>query len=204
MDDKQHWETVYETKPPDTVSWYSPHLETSLALIERAAPGHGAAILDVGGGASTLVDDLIGRGYRDVSVLDISTAALDIAKRRLGAAASKVDWLVTDILLAKLQPQRYDLWHDRAVFHFLTAQDRRQAYVQQLVHALKPGGHAVIASFGPEGPQRCSGLDTARYDAAALARVLGPGLTLMDSMLEMHPTPSGTNQQFLYTLFRRA
>ena len=203
MGDKQHWETVYETKPPDTVSWYSPHLETSLTLIERAAPGHGAAILDVGGGASTLVDDLSGRGYRDVSVLDISAAALDIAKRRLGAAASKVDWLVTDILLAKLQPQRYDLWHDRAVFHFLTAQDRRQAYVQQLVHALKPGGHAVIASFGPEGPQRCSGLDTARYDAAALARVLGPGLTLIDSMLEMHPTPSGANQQFLYTLFRR-
>ena len=203
MGDKQHWETVYETKLPDTVSWYSPHLETSLALIERAAPGHGAAILDVGGGASTLVDDLLGRGYRDVSVLDISAAALDIAKRRLGAAASKVDWLVTDILLAKLQPQRYDLWHDRAVFHFLTAQDRRQAYVQQLVHALKPSGHAVIASFGPEGPQRCSGLDTARYDAAALARVLGPGLTLIDSMLEMHPTPSGANQQFLYTLFRR-
>lgn len=203
MGDKQHWETVYETKLPDTVSWYSPHLETSLALIERAAPGHGAAILDVGGGASTLVDDLLGRGYRDVSVLDISAAALDIAKRRLGAAASKVDWLVTDILLAKLQPRRYDLWHDRAVFHFLTAQDRRQAYVQQLVHALKPSGHVVIASFGPEGPQRCSGLDTARYDAAALARVLGPGLTLIDSMLEMHPTPSGANQQFLYTLFRR-
>jgi len=203
MADKKHWETVYETKPPDTVSWYSPHLETSLALIERAAPDHGAAILDVGGGASTLVDDLLGRGYRDVSVLDISAAALDVTRRRLGAAAAKVDWLATDLLAAKLQPQRYDLWHDRAVFHFLTAQDGRQAYVQQLLHALKPGGHAVIATFGPEGPQRCSGLDTARYDAAALARVLGPGLTLMDSMLEMHPTPFGTNQQFVYTLFRR-
>jgi SAM-dependent methyltransferase len=203
MDGKQHWQTVYETKPPDTVSWYSPHLATSLALIERAVPDRGAAILDVGGGASTLVDDLIGRGYRDVSVLDISAAALDVARRRLGAAAAGVDWLAADLLTTEFAPQRYDLWHDRAMFHFLTAQAQRQVYVQQLLQALRPHGHAIIATFGPEGPQKCSGLDTARYDAAGLAQVLGPQLTLIDSMLEMHPTPFGTTQQFQYTLFRR-
>jgi len=203
MNAKQHWDTVYQSKPPDTVSWYSPHLRTSLALIERAVPDQGAAILDVGGGASTLVDDLVERGYRDVSVLDISAAALDIARRRLGGAAAKVGWLAADLLTTEFAPRRYDLWHDRAVFHFLTEGARRQAYVGQLTYALKHGGCAIIATFGPEGPQKCSGLDTARYDAEGLTQVLGPQMILIDSMLEMHPTPFGTNQQFLYTLFRR-
>ncbi len=203
IDTQQHWETVYRNKAPDAVSWYRPHLGTSLALIERATPDRAAAVLDVGGGASTLVDDLIARGYRNLSVLDISAAALQLARERLGAAADAVTWLAIDLLDAPLAPARYDLWHDRAVFHFLTDAGQRARYVQQLIHALKPGGHALLATFGPQGPLKCSGLDTVRYDAAGLAGELGVGFTLLDSTLESHATPFGTTQQFLYALFRR-
>jgi len=202
-DKQQHWETVYRTKAPDAVSWYRPHLDTSLALIERAAPDRGAAVLDVGGGASTLVDDLLARGYRDLGVLDISAAALNVARERLGEAADKVTWLAANLLDAPLPQARYDLWHDRAVFHFLTEAEQRAHYLRQLTHALKPGGHAVLATFGPQGPLKCSGLDTVRYDAGELARVLGDGFALVDSTLECHATPSGTTQPFLYALFRR-
>ena len=195
-DKQQHWETVYRTKAPDAVSWYRPHLDTSLALIERAAPDRNAAVLDVGGGASTLVDDLLARGYRDLSVLDISAAALNVARERLGEAADKVTWLAADLLDAPLQQARYDLWHDRAVFHFLTEAEQRAHYLRQLARALKPGGHAVLATFGPQGPLKCSGLDTVRYDAWELARVLGDGFTLLDSTLELHATPFGTTQPF--------
>lgn len=202
-DKQQHWETVYRTKAPDAVSWYRPHLDTSLALIERAAPDRNTAVLDVGGGASTLVDDLLARGYRDLSVLDISAAALNVARERLGEAADKVTWLAADLLDTPLPQARYDLWHDRAVFHFLTEAEQRAHYLRQLTRALKPGGHAVLATFGPQGPLKCSGLDTVRYDAGELARVLGDGFTLLDSTLEFHATPFGTTQQFLYALFRK-
>jgi len=202
-DKQQHWETVYRTKAPDAVSWYRPHLDTSLALIERAAPDRNTAVLDVGGGASTLVDDLLARGYRDLSVLDISAAALNVARERLGEAADKVTWLAADLLDAPLPQARYDLWHDRAVFHFLTEAEQRAHYLRQLTRALKPGGHAVLATFGPQGPVKCSGLDTVRYDAERLVRVLGDGFTLVDSMLEFHATPFGTIQPFLYALFRK-
>ena len=203
MTGKQHWETVYRTKAADAVSWYRPHLDTSLALIERAAPDRNAAVLDVGGGASTLVDDLLARGYRDLSVLDISAAALNVARERLGEAADKVTWLAANLLDAPLPQARYDLWHDRAVFHFLTEAEQRAHYLRQLTHALKPGGHAVLATFGPQGPLKCSGLDTVRYDAGELARALGDGFTLVDSALEAHATPFGATQQFLYALFQR-
>lgn len=204
MDPQEHWENVYATKAPDSVSWYRPHLDTSLALIERAVPDRDNPILDVGGGASTLVDDLMGQGYSDVSVLDISAAALEVSKRRLGTAAARVNWLAADLLNTPMPALRYELWHDRAVFHFLVAQEQRDAYVRQLAHTLKPAGYAVIATFGPDGPQKCSGLDTARYDADGLKRALSPALMLIDSSLELHPTPFGTQQQFLYALFRRA
>ncbi|MET4568135.1 class I SAM-dependent methyltransferase [Rhodanobacter soli] len=202
-DKQQHWETVYRTKAPDAVSWYRPHLDTSLALIERAAPERNTAVLDVGGGASTLVDDLLARGYRDLSVLDISATALNIARERLGETANAVTWLAADLLDAPLPQARYDLWHDRAVFHFLTEAEQRAHYLRQLTHALKPGGHAILATFGPQGPLKCSGLDTVRYDVGELARVLGDGFALVDSTLEFHATPFGTTQQFLYALFRR-
>jgi SAM-dependent methyltransferase len=204
MNRRQHWETVYTTKAVDEVSWYRPHLDRSLALIERAASDRRAAVLDVGGGASTLVDDLLARGYRNLGVLDISAEALGIARKRLGEAAHALTWLATDLLDAPLQEACYDVWHDRAVFHFLTETAQRANYVRQLTHALKPGGHAVLATFGPDGPMKCSGPDTMRYDADGLARALGDGFTLIDSTLELHATPSGASQQFLYALFQRA
>lgn len=204
MNRQQHWETVYETKAADTVSWYRPHLDSSLALIERAAPDRGAAVLDVGGGASTLVDDLLTRGYRDLSVLDISAEALSVARARLGESANAVIWLAADLLDASLQEAGYDLWHDRAVFHFLTETDQRAGYVRQLTHALKPGGHAVLATLSPDGPMKCSGLDTVRYDIKQLTQALGDGFALIGSTLEFHATPFGTTQPFLYSLFQRA
>ncbi|TPG08569.1 class I SAM-dependent methyltransferase [Rhodanobacter glycinis] len=204
MNRQQHWETVYTTKTTDAVSWYRPHLDRSLALIERVAPDRGAAVLDVGGGASTLVDDLLARGYRDLSVLDISAEALSVTRKRLGESAHAVTWLAVDLLDAPLQEARFDLWHDRAVFHFLTEADQRANYVRQLTHALKPGGHAVLATFGPDGPMKCSGLDTMRYSIEGLTQALGDGFALIDSTLELHATPFDTTQQFLYALFQRA
>ena len=202
MVDKQHWETVYQTKAADAVSWYRPHLDTSLSLIERAMPDRAGALIDIGGGESTLVDDLLARGYRELTVLDISAAAIAVARQRLGDAAAHVTWLAGDILQAGLPAQHFGLWHDRALFHFLTHAEQRAAYVERLLHALKPGGHAIIATFGPQGPAKCSGLDTVRYDAAALQRALGPRFALIEHRTELHHTPFDTTQQFVYGLFR--
>ncbi|ATJ82453.1 class I SAM-dependent methyltransferase [Halomonas beimenensis] len=200
---QRHWDALYREKGPDRVSWYQPHLATSLQMIEAAAPDRGTAIIDVGGGESTLVDDLLARGYRDLTVLDISPRALEVTRRRLGAAAEGVTWRVADITEADLPAGRYGLWHDRAVFHFLTTTDERTAYVRQLRSSLKPGGHLVIATFGPQGPTRCSGLEVVRYDAAALRAELGPGFELIGDRLETHHTPDGRPQAFLYAHFRR-
>ena len=168
MDARQHWERVYRTKQPTEVSWYAPHLDVSLRIIEEAAPARASRIIDVGGGEATLVDDLLERGYRDVSVLDVSATALDVAKARLGESADDVDWLCGDVTAFPFTRHQYDVWHDRAVFHFLTDQRDRAAYVRQVVHAVKPGGHVIVATFGPEGPTKCSGLDVVRYDPDAL------------------------------------
>lgn len=198
MDRQQHWEKVYRDKAPDAVSWYRLHLERSIELIERAAPDRGAAIIDVGGGESTLVDDLLRAGYRDVSVLDISPAAIAFAQRRLGALAAGVSWWAADVTTAELPDRRYDVWHDRAVFHFLTEAEQRVAYVRQVARAVKPGGHVIVATFGPEGPLKCSGLDVVRYDADALHGQFGAEFRLIESQTEIHETPSGSRQQFLY------
>jgi len=197
MDPKEHWENVYGTKAANAVSWYRAHLETSLALIERAAPEHSAAIIDVGGGASTLVDDLLARGYKNLTVLDISQAALDVARKRLGSASQRVHWLAGDVTEVSLPAQAYDVWHDRAVFHFLIAPEQRAAYVQQALHATKRGGHVIVSTFGPEGPVKCSGLDVMRYDAEALHAEFGARFRLVESSKELHQTPFGTTQQFL-------
>lgn len=202
MSTREHWEQIYDTKAPDQVSWYSPHLETSLELIERAAPSKKAAIIDIGGGASTLVDDLLARGYRNLTVLDISQAAIDTARKRLGADADHVHWLVGDITHVALEPAQFAVWHDRAVFHFLTAPTDRGDYVREVLYAVKPGGHVIISTFGPEGPTRCSGLDVVRYDADSLHREFGQRFRLLDSFTQQHRTPFGTTQQFLYCLFR--
>ena len=201
MDNKQHWETVYQTKLADQVSWYRPHLETSLAWIGQAV-GRDAAVIDVGGGESTLVDDLLDAGYRSLSVLDISQAAIDATRARLGDRAAKVDWVVGDITQVALPARRFDVWHDRAVFHFLTDPVQRAAYVDRLLAALKPGGQAIIATFGPDGPQQCSGLAVVRYDVDALLATLGARFTLRQHTLDQHRTPWGSTQQFLYGRFR--
>ncbi len=202
MDTEEHWERVYGTKAPDQVSWFRPHLETSLALIERAAGGRMTSIIDVGGGASSLVDDLIARGYTDVTVLDISQAALAMAKQRLGKAGKSVHWLHADVTRGDLPAQSFDVWHDRAVFHFLTQPEQRIAYVQNVARAVKPGGHVIVSTFGPEGPDKCSGLDVMRYDADALHDEFGGRFRLADSSKELHDTPFGTTQQFLYCYCR--
>jgi SAM-dependent methyltransferase len=203
MDMQSHWEKVYATKRPETLSWYCPHLETSLALIERVASSVAAPIIDVGGGASTLVDDLLARGYENVTVLDISKGALDAARRRVGFDAGRVHWLVADILKARLEPSAYEIWHDRAVFHFLVQPEGRAAYVQQLIRALKPGGHVVIGTFGPAGPTTCSGLDVVRYDEKKLQDEFGERFELVEGSRELHYTPEGVTQEFLYCCFRR-
>ena len=198
MDAKSHWEKVYATKAPDAVSWYRAHLETSLALIERAAPDPSSSIIDVGGGESTLVDDLLARGYENITILDVSQTAIDATKKRLGSAAERIQWLVADITEAQLEPGAYDVWHDRAVFHFLTASQHRTAYVRQVGHSVRPGGHIIISTFGPEGPTKCSGLDVIRYDAELLHDQFGVRFRLVESSKELHQTPFGTTQQFLY------
>jgi 2-polyprenyl-3-methyl-5-hydroxy-6-metoxy-1,4-benzoquinol methylase len=202
VDAKTHWENVYTTKAPETVSWYRPHLETSLALVERAAHSLSASIIDVGGGESTLVDDLLLRGYTDLTVLDVSQIAIDVTKKRLGSAAERVRWLVGDIVETEMDPCAYNVWHDRAVFHFLTTPERRVAYVRQVTHAVKPGGHVIVSTFGPEGPTKCSGLEVMRYDAESLHGEFGGRFRLVESSKELHQTPFGTTQQFLYCYCR--
>ena len=196
---QQHWESVYSAKAPDQVSWFRRHLEMSLALIERATSGdRSAAIADIGGGASTLVDDLLGRGYRNLTVLDISQRAIDFARTRLADASASVRWVRADVTTADLPAKSIDVWHDRAVFHFLTKPEDRLAYVRAVEHALKPGGHVVISTFGPEGPLKCSGLEVVRYDADSLHKEFGPRFRVIESSKELHQTPFGTTQQFLY------
>lgn len=199
MDAKAHWEKVYATKAPEAVSWYRPHLDTSLALIEKIGP---ASVIDVGGGQSTLVDDLLDRGHRKVAVLDVSPTAIEVTKRRLGAAADGVRWIVGDVTSTELPANAFDFWHDRAVFHFLRNGKDRAAYVGQILKTLALGGHLLISTFGPEGPRKCSGLDVIRYDANSLCEEFGEHFMLLESSTEMHRTPSGTTQQFLYGLFR--
>jgi 2-polyprenyl-3-methyl-5-hydroxy-6-metoxy-1,4-benzoquinol methylase len=193
-----HWEKVYQTKAPDAVSWYRPHLETSLSLIERAAGGTSASIIDVGAGESTLVDDLLAKGYRNITVLDVSQTALTVTQERLGRAAEYVHWMLSDVTEAILPPHSFDVWHDRAVFHFLTPPDLRALYVQRVLSAVRTGGHVIVGTFGPEGPTRCSGLETVRYDAEGLHGQFGVRFRLLESLKELHQTPWGTMQQFLY------
>ena len=202
MDAQTHWEKIYTEKAPDAVSWYRPHLETSLALIEQAAAGSSASVIDVGGGESTLVDDLLARGYESITVLDISQTAIDANKKRLGTAAERVHWVVADITKVDLETSAYDVWHDRAVFHFLTSASERVAYVRQVAHAVKPGGHVIVSTFGPDGPTKCSGLEVVRYDAETLHREFGVHFRLLGSSKELHRTPFGTVQQFLYCYCR--
>lgn len=201
MGAQSHWEHIYQTKTPLQTSWYAPHLHISLEWILEAVPDRSASIIDIGGGESTLVDDLMAQGYRTLTVLDISEAALGKSQQRLGDLAQSVAWISGDVTEAAVPERAYDLWHDRAVFHFLTEPGRRAAYARRLAASLRPGGQVVMATFGPDGPQRCSGLPTLRYDAESLRRELGPGFRLVRDAVVDHQTPFGTMQQFLYCRF---
>ncbi len=198
----EHWQRIYREKHPTTVSWYQPTATRSLELIERVASERNTPIIDVGGGASTLVDGLLGAGYHDVTVLDIAAPGLELTRSRLGTDSGRVRWITADILTAELPAAAWELWHDRAAFHFLTDPIDRRRYVAQLRHSLRPGGHAIIATFAPDGPPRCSGRDVQRWDADALTRELGADFTLVDSSTEDHRKPDGGVQQFSWTVMR--
>jgi SAM-dependent methyltransferase len=202
MDARTHWEAIYRAKQPHQLSWFQAEPRTSVDLIRRAVPDVNAAIIDVGGGASTLVDRLLSVGYRRLTILDLAPSALEAARRRLGQGAGDVTWMEADVLTADLPPGHFDLWHDRAVFHFLTAAADRARYVEQVRTALRPGGHVLVATFAADGPTRCSGLPVVRYAAAALAEEFGEGFRLITSAREEHVTPSGVVQAFIYALFR--
>jgi ubiquinone/menaquinone biosynthesis C-methylase UbiE len=203
MPSKNHWDEVYSTKSADTVSWYQAHADQSLRLIQESGLPLSASIIDVGGGASTLVEDLLAHGYTDLSVLDLSQAALSSVQERLGAAAEQVRWIAGDITRVSLPAHAYDLWHDRAVFHFLTDPAQRQAYVNAVLRAVKPGGHVIVATFAEDGPLQCSGLPVMRYRAEELHAEFGAPFALLRHEREEHQTPSGTTQKFIYCYCRK-
>jgi 2-polyprenyl-3-methyl-5-hydroxy-6-metoxy-1,4-benzoquinol methylase len=201
MDRHAHWQNVYATKAVTEVSWFQQRPELSLELIARAGVAPGTRIIDVGGGASQLVDILVEQGYQ-VTVLDIAEAALEKARARMGDKAVGVHWVAADVT-AWRPMHRYDLWHDRAVFHFLTDEADRRSYAEAMAESVWPGGAAIVASFAPDGPERCSGLPICRYDAPALAREFSPAFELLESRREAHVTPAGKTQNFQYCLLRR-
>jgi SAM-dependent methyltransferase len=202
MSSKEHWDSVYSSKGPHRVSWFRPHLDRSLALLEAANLPRTASLIDVGGGASTFVDDLLDRGYGNITVLDLSEAALEAARARLGELSSRVQWICADVTGAELPVGAYDFWHDRAVFHFLRDPEARARYIAAVRRSLKPGGHIVVATFGPHGPEKCSGLEVLRFTPEALHAEFGPDFARIASATEMHTTPSGTEQEFVYCYCR--
>jgi trans-aconitate methyltransferase len=197
-----HWENVYTSKGENEVSWFQENPSPSLELIIQAGATPNTAVVDIGGGASRLVDALVEKGFRAVTVLDLSEAALNAARARLGRNADKVRWIVADVT-TWAPPQLYDIWHDRAAFHFLTEEHDRAAYLTRLREAVRPRGHAIIATFAPDGPERCSGLPVTRYDAANLGRTLGAAFELVETRRDQHNTPWGSEQRFQFSVFRR-
>ena len=201
-DRKKHWEKVYGKKTPEEVSWYQIEPKISLELIASAEISHTAKIVDVGGGPSVLVDKLLNHGFKDLTVIDVSSKALAHAKKRLGSRAASVKWIEADI--TELEPsQKYERWHDRAVFHFLTDAEDRRKYVQNMDRSLNAGGHAIIATFSMEGPRKCSGLKVERYSSEKMKDELGRSFELIKSISEIHVTPSNTEQMFTYCLFKK-
>ena len=199
MNRKSHWESIYATNATPALSWYQPHPQRSLDLIARSRLPNDAKILDVGGGDSLLVDELVSGGYNNITVLDLSRAALDRARGRLGEAATgRVTWLEGDILEANLPKEEFDIWHDRAVFHFLTTAKDRDSYIESVERAVRPGGHVIVATFAEDGPTRCSGLPVERYSAAGLHGTFGSAFQLLGSEREVHHTPTGVEQRFTY------
>lgn len=201
-DRQAHWEHVYVTKGENEVSWFQQDPAPSLELIAQVGATHKSPIVDIGGGASRLVDHLVEEGFEDITVLDLSGAALEAARQRMGAGGDRVHWIVADVT-AWEPAKAYDVWHDRAAFHFLTEENDRAAYVACLTQAVKAGGHAIIATFALDGPEKCSGLPVARYESTGLAQVLGAKFRLIDSRRHEHATPWGSPQMFQFSVFRR-
>lgn len=202
MDTKAHWERVYTEKAPDEVSWFQPNADLSLQLIRNIGGPKTARIIDIGGGASTLVDGLLSEGFENLAVLDLSESALGAARQRLGARADDVDWIEADVTKAHFAPNSFDIWHDRAVFHFLTHEADRQAYIEQVLKTVRPGGHVIVATFAEDGPEQCSGLPVMRYSSGALHDTFGPVFDLVHHEREIHHTPFGTTQAFTYCYCR--
>ncbi|NBX69536.1 MAG: class I SAM-dependent methyltransferase [Proteobacteria bacterium] len=203
MNLKTHWEKIYELKNDTEMSWYQPLAENSMKLIEKAQIDEKAKIIDVGGGNSVLVKNLVDKGYSGITVLDISQNAIDRSKVQLGSESKQVEWFVGDIRETPLQQDHFDLWHDRAVFHFFTEEADRQLYLEQVNRSLKKDGFLVIAAFCLAGPEKCSGLPVRRYDPEILSRELGPKYELRELIQEPHHTPWGSEQCFIYALFRK-
>ena len=203
MNTKLHWDTVYETKCDNQVSWFREHLENSLKLIRETNVGKQGEIIDVGGGSSTLVDDLLDKGFANLTVLDISSKAIEKSRERLGRKATKIEWIEADITEAVLPENYYDVWHDRAVFHFLTEQEDRRKYIELVMRSVKVGGHIIIVSFGLNGPAKCSGLDVVRYSPETMHHEFGKSFKLVKSFDETHHTPFETTQQFIYCYCRK-
>jgi 2-polyprenyl-3-methyl-5-hydroxy-6-metoxy-1,4-benzoquinol methylase len=204
MHSKEQWDKVYTSKSAASVSWYQEHAGTSLRLIAETGVLPEAQIIDVGGGASTLVDDLLAGGFRNIAVLDLSAAALQAAQSRLGNAAGRVNWISGDITDIQLPQNHFDVWHDRAVFHFLVTPEARAAYRSVLNRSLKPGGHLILATFAEDGPTQCSGLPVRNYSVTELETEVGSQFNLLHAGKEQHTTPSGAIQNFIYCLFRKA
>ncbi|RUO61395.1 class I SAM-dependent methyltransferase [Pseudidiomarina marina] len=198
-----HWEDVYKTKAVDRVSWYQSRAETSLRLITDTGMSHEAAIIDVGSGASRLIDNLLAAGFANITALDLSASALATSKKRLKAKAENVTWLVGDVLTTAFAKAQFSIWHDRAVFHFLMTPEQQQSYVTQAAKALEQGGYAIIATFAEDGPEKCSGLPVQRYSAQQLAEVFAEHFTLVHTEREIHKTPNGSEQKFNYCVLRR-
>lgn len=201
MESKAHWEEVYHSHPAEEVSWFQKRSEISLRLIKTVCRSKDDFVIDIGSGASTLIDDLIEDGYQNVTVLDISSAALSVARRRLGVVRSKnVNWIEADITSVSLPKSHYDVWHDRAVFHFLTDAKDRVSYVEKVRTSVKPGGFVIVSTFDADGPSRCSGLEVTRYTPDKLHSVFGSPFELLEHSQETHLTPFGTEQKFIYCL----
>lgn len=203
MNAKAHWEIIHQTKTPTQVSWYQEHSLLSLQFITNTGVDKSGQIIDIGGGISTLVDDLLTNNYENVSVLDISAASLKTAQQRLGSQAQKVNWIEADITRAQLPSQFYDVWHDRAVFHFLTNAEDRQKYVETVRRTVRQGWHIIVATFAPDGPEKCSGLEVVRYSEDSLHNEFGDDFEVVDSTRETHYTPFGTDQKFVYCYCRK-
>jgi 2-polyprenyl-3-methyl-5-hydroxy-6-metoxy-1,4-benzoquinol methylase len=204
MSPKEHWEQVYTRKPAAQVSWYQDHAAQSLQLIRGSGVPRSASVIDVGGGASTLVDDLLDDGYTALTVLDLSDAALQAAQQRLGRRGQSVRWLQANLTEVQLPLRAYDVWHDRAVFHFLTDAEQRRAYVAAVQRAVKPGGHVIVATFAEDGPTQCSGLPVMRYSPTELHAQFGAAFSLLRQEREEHHTPAGAVQKFIYCYCRLA